>query len=153
MASKGRAPKPDPAPRRLYGVPDPKSGPQAPVPAAEPVKPPAGLSEAALAVWDRLAPDLIAKKVIDPWNVDVFGRLCWLQATSEALRTQIDSEGYVIEGRREGEPVKSKAWPLLRQVHAELIQLESRFGLPPADRSRVAVVPKSEGRGPERLLS
>jgi hypothetical protein len=42
-------------------------------------------------------------------------------------------------GTGAGDPVKSKLWTWLRQVVAELVQLESRFGVYPADRSRVSI--------------
>lgn len=62
----------------------------------------------------------------------------------------------MVPGARGGEPVKHKAWPLLRQVDAELVQLESRFGLLPADRGRINPVEpdaRFDGRDPARLLS
>jgi len=120
------------------------------------VLPPAGMSAAARKVWDRLAPDLIDKGVLDAWSTDAFSRLCWLVAASEALRVQIDAEGYVVPGARNDEPVKHKLWPVLRQVDAELVQLESRFGLLPADRGRVNVEPgttESDLLSVERLLT
>jgi P27 family predicted phage terminase small subunit len=113
------------------------------------------MSAAAREVWDRLAGDLMSKGVLDGWSADSFARYCWLQATSERLRADLDREGYVVAGARGGEPVKSKLWTLLRQVDAELVQLEGRFGLTPADRSRVTIEEDAAatGRDPTRLLS
>ena len=151
VSSKGPAPTPEPL-RRLYGVREPTPPP---VPAQTSVEPPEGLSEAALVVWRRLGPDLIRKQVVDAWNVDAFGRLCWLTATSAEMRAQIDREGFTVVGVRGKEMVKHKLWPTLRQVDQELVQLESRFGLTPADRSRVRVEDgaTSDLLSPERFLS
>lgn len=152
MASKGPAPLPGRL-RALHRLPDRAPGL---VPAQVPVDAPASLSPAARGVWDRLAGDLTAKGVLDAWGVDSFARLCWLTAQSEHLRATIDAEGSVVAGARNGEPVKHKVWPILRQVDAELLQLEGRFGLTPADRSRVSPVASDGPSGvadPARLLS
>lgn len=153
MASTSKPPRP----RRLqalHGLPEARRpGP----PSAGEVAPPADLSGAALAVWHRLAPDLIAKGVLDPWSVDAFARLCWCQATSVELRSAIDAEGWLVPGARSGETVRNKLWMPLRQTNAELTQLESRFGLTPADRGRVDPVdrPSDAARylNAERLLT
>lgn len=152
MPSKGPAPRPA-ALRALHGMPDVSTGPVA---AQVPVEAPAGLSAAARAVWDQLAPDLIGKFVVDAWAADAFGRYCWLRATSAALRASLDAEGYIVAGARDGEPVKNKLWPVLRQIDAELLQLEGRFGLTPADRGRVNPVEADapfDSRDPARLLT
>ncbi len=152
MASKGPAPRP----ARLRALAKLPPAPRGPVAAAVVVKPPGDLSAAALAVWHDAAPDLIRKGVIDAWSADAFGRLCWLRATSSTLRARLDAEGHIVAGRHGGEPVKNPAWSLLRLVDAELVQLESRYGLAPADRSRVSPVAEATGldaRDPARLLS
>jgi len=152
MPSKGRPPRSN-ATKRLLGVAESPTGPVA---ARVEVVPPKSLSPGARGVWDRLAPDLLAKNVLDAWCVDAFGRLCWLVAASESLRAQIDAEGYVVPGARNDEPVKNRLWTLLRQVDVELLALESRFGLTPSERGRVNVEPgnaESDLLSPSRLLS
>lgn len=152
MPSKGRPPRSNAA-KRLLGVAESPTGPVA---ARVEVVPPKSLSPAARRVWDRLAPDLIAKNVLDAWSTDAFGRLCWLVAASESLRGDIDREGALVAGARGGEAVKNVKWTLLRQVDVELLQLESRFGLTPSDRGRVNVEPgnaESDLLSPARLLT
>lgn len=47
-----------------------------PIPGAGRIAPPSPLPDDAQAVWDRLGPDLIAKRVLTTWDVDMFSVFC-----------------------------------------------------------------------------
>ena len=136
MASTGKAPRSN----RLRAVHGQAPRPPVPVPAnlMSGVSVPE-MSPEARAIWDRTAPSLIERGVIDPWSADIYGRLCWLQAKAAQLRKLIDVEGPLAVGAANQEPVRHPAWTPLRQCDTEIARLELRFGLAPADRSRVDV--------------
>lgn len=152
MSSRGPAPTPQSL-RKLYGVPS--SAPAVQPPLVD-VQPPADLVGGARRLWDALAPDLIRQNVVDVWSAGPFARLCWLWSKSAELRAEIDASGTLVQGARNKEPVRNPLWSALRLVDNELLSLESRFGLSPADRSRLHVEPGGPRDGepdPARLLT
>jgi P27 family predicted phage terminase small subunit len=123
-----------------------------PEPAAVPVEPPYPLREEAQIVWDRLAPDLIAKKVLTPWDVDHFVVFCDAVATYRECRAQLDFEGYTAQGSAGG-VIKSPYWQIMRDAASIMSAVGSRYGLTPSDRTRLTMDdPDDKPRGAERLL-
>lgn len=101
-----------------------------PIPAEALVAPPFRLTKTAQVVWNRLAPDLIAKKVLTHWDVDLFAEFC------EAV--------VILRGRRRG--ARRKAEPGAPSPMSEyktaigiVTTIGSRFGLTPADRSKLSI--------------
>jgi P27 family predicted phage terminase small subunit len=137
----------------LHGDRPDRINDRAPVPPTTDVVRPEWLSPAAVAVWDRLAPDLVRTRVLTAWDVDAFARFCWAAATSVALMAEIDRDGPLVPGARGRELVRHRALSVLRQLDAELLAIGGRFGLTPADRDRIRVVAPDDGRNVERLLS
>ena len=63
-----------------------------PTPAAATILPPYALSENSQAVWNRLAPDLIAKNILTAWDVDMFAVFCDAVAIFYDCQEKIGSE-------------------------------------------------------------
>jgi phage terminase small subunit len=75
MATRGRKPAPTNL-KLLHGVKPSRINTAEPVPSEQPIVPPYELEPDAQAVWDRLAPDRIAKGCLTHWDVDAFAALC-----------------------------------------------------------------------------
>ncbi|MCG5220279.1 P27 family phage terminase small subunit [Streptosporangium sp. KLBMP 9127] len=101
-----------------------------PVPAAGDVVPPFELSDLGQAVWDRLAPDRIARGVLTAWDVDAFALFCESVAVTQSK---------VAAAHQPWEPKPGTASPLseLRAAIAMVASLGSRFGWTPADRAKL----------------
>lgn len=139
-----RGPKGKPTELRiLHGDRDDRINHAEPKPAADKaVKPPYTLRRPAAAVWRRLAPDLIAKKVLTPWDVDQFAVFCDAVATYRECRDLLDEEGYTARGSAGG-VVKNPHWQIMRDAASIMTTVGSRFGMTPADRSGI-VAPESD---------
>lgn len=133
MGRRGPAPKPT-ALRALRGdVVD-----RGPVPATGSVECPEKLSDAARAVWQRLAPDLQRSGLLSPLDADAFAQFCDATARHWEACEALDAEGAVVTGARGG-PVRNP-WALTWKDTAEVAaRLGARFGLTPSDRSQVRV--------------
>lgn len=113
-----------------------------PVPAAGEVSPPWELSAEAAEIWERLAPDRIAKGVLTPWDVDAFALFC------EAL---VVARGKGRRARRTQKPGAASPIQEFRAAVSVVSTLGGRFGWTPADRAKLT---QEEGRGgAEDLLS
>jgi P27 family predicted phage terminase small subunit len=125
---------------------------KAPTPTAETVRPPIALSSGAREVWDRLAPDLVEKKVLTAWDADLFVVFCEATARFYECSKHLDAE-LVAEGST-GSPIKSPYWQILRDCEAMMSRVGGRFGLTPADRSALSIRPQGAPElGGERLLN
>lgn len=129
--------------------------------------PPRGLGAGPSRVWRRLAPDLVKKRMLTPWDVDAFSAYCIAVAQYNDIRRAVTKNGTVTTGSQ-GQLVVS---PYFRAQHVALdamMRLGARFGLTPGDRANIAMVadtdlsPSTPGGpdsgpsgplGPERLLS
>lgn len=129
-----------------------------------PVEPPPWLvDDVALAVWDRLAPELEAKGVLTGWDVQAFAEWCAAVATIAEAERHLAEEGHVVEAPvfdRNGVPTGtrtvrnewSRVWKDALEVAA---RRAAKFGLTPSDRAGISVGGVNDGDGldPERLLS
>lgn len=115
-----------------------------PVPAQSDVVPPFDLSDDARAVWDRIAPDRIAKGVLTPWDVDAFAEFC------EALVILRDKRS---SARREAEPGAPSPMSEYKAAIAVASTLGGRFGWTPSDRAKLTTDSADDPKGAERLLS
>lgn len=118
-----------------------------PVPGVGDIVPPTNLSAGSAAVWDRLAPDLIAKGVLTPWDVDSFAILCDAIDRSDTAREHLDAEGAVTEqpvfnrnGEKTGVRVLANPWWKVYKEAADLAaKYGCRFGWTPSDRASLKV--------------
>lgn len=124
-----------------------------PVPTEFDIVPPVELPDAAQAVWDRLAPDLIDKRVLTAWDVDAFAEFCRTVATYNRAAAEVEELPLTAKGAAGGVTVQ----PAFRVMQAAAQMMRStgqRFGLTPGDRAALKVS-SNEGpaAGSERLLS
>jgi P27 family predicted phage terminase small subunit len=108
---------------------------------------PAWLSEEALEVWNRLAPDLIAKKVLTSWDIDSFADLCSAVVINRKAWQDINENGTTITTVARELPngviifatSKNPAWQVARESTAMIVTLGGRFGLNPSDRQNLSI--------------
>jgi P27 family predicted phage terminase small subunit len=122
-----------------------------PIPPAGAVVPPAGLPHPALAIWDRLAPDLIAKRVLTCWDVDQFANGCRIQAVLNEALTAAESEPLLTPGSNNN-MVLNPAVRAVTSLQASLTAVWSRFGLTPADRAQLKVDDGGQSSGAEAYV-
>lgn len=122
-----------------------------PVPSGE-VVPPEGLSDGALAVWRRLAPDLERKGVLTAWDVDEFAVVCDAVARHRRAAEILDEESEVGQNRF-GERVVRPWFRVWAETAGVLAKFGGRFGLSPSDRASLAVADDEPGGDKEDLLS
>jgi P27 family predicted phage terminase small subunit len=124
-----------------------------PKPAELAIEPTAELPGDAAEVWSRLAPDLIAKKVLTAWDAEAFTQYCLAVAASRAAWRAMQADGFVVAGQRGGQ-VKSPHWQLWRDSLDAMIRFGGRFGLTPSDRAALSIGGDRDGdQGAARLLS
>jgi phage terminase small subunit len=98
-----------------------------PVPAAPATAdPPAGLPDAALLIWQALAPELVRLGVLTVVDRDEFALGCRLRALGMAALEQSDENWHAL----------GHALQMLRQSSS----IFARFGIGASDRSRISVV-------------
>jgi P27 family predicted phage terminase small subunit len=126
---------------------------------------PAWLSEAALAVWGRLAPDLVRRGVLTPWDVDAFANFCALVEVNRAALVDLDANGATVttidrtlaDGTTVYRLQRNPSWQVARESAQLLVSIGGRFGLSPSDRAQLHVEPtgaaESDLLSPSRLLS
>lgn len=139
---RGRKPQPA-AVRAVKAAVRSRRKPEAPV--AEPaialgdVVPPAKLGELGVQVWNALAPQLVASKLLTALDVPAFSRYCRLTARFEQAARIIDEDGLTYESvSAHGTLKRHHPAALLEMRYSrELSNLEASFGLNPGDRQRI----------------
>jgi P27 family predicted phage terminase small subunit len=161
MGKRGPAGKPTNL-RLLHG--DQKKDPQRvnrnePIPDASDIKPPTWLSKQARRVWRKLAPDLIAKKVLTGWDVEAFASYCDAVVRRAEAAKKVEEEGQVVElpvfnknGDLTGYRVARNPW-LMAHKDADLQAQRwgARFGLTPSERQDIKL--PAPGGGGDDLLT
>lgn len=134
-----------------------------PVPGQGDVKPPTWLvelanisqpagGETALDVWNRLAPDLVDKGVLTPWDVDAFAVWCDAVVRHREAVAEITQHGVMVIGQK-GERVKNPAVQIARDYADTMTRIGARFGLTPSDRADLKIERGEQHGGAERFLS
>jgi P27 family predicted phage terminase small subunit len=150
-----RGPKPAPNHLKLVqGVKESRLNRDEPIPSQiASIVAPDSISEGAAKVWDRLAPDMIDKKMLTEWDVDTFVVFCEAVATYHDCRQMMGHE-YTAAGAAGG-VIKSPYWQIMRDCSAIMAQYSSRFGMTPGDRASLkANMDEAAGpaSGAERIL-
>lgn len=138
-----RGPKPEPASvkiakgnsgRRPIGA-----DPAPEVDASNEVVPPSWLKGEGLDVWNRLAPRLVALKLLSPTDVETFGRYCRNFARWLKMQKTLDAEGETYESESAHGKLKRAhpAFLIADRLDRKLESVEDRFGLNPAERQRI----------------
>jgi len=146
MGSRGPAPKPTSL-RLLHGDHPERVNKAEPVPDEGSVEPPGWLveldrqaeagTETALDVWHRLAPDLIRKRVLTPWDVEAFAVFCDAVVGHRRAAAQVAEQGLTVQGARG--VVKNPALTALKDYAELVVRYGARFGLTPSDRSQLSL--------------
>lgn len=162
MGARGPAPKPTEL-RVLHGDRKDRINTSEPKPADGEVRCPTHLTDGARAVWERLAPDLIAKKVLTPWDVDDFATFCDAADRFRQAQQGLDAGGMVVDepivSKSSGEVVgyrqaTSKWWQVWKGSSEVMLRYGARFGLSPSDRSQLSIKgDRDDAKGAARLLS
>lgn len=103
-------------------------------------------------VWEQLAPDLIRQGVLTAWDAEAFAMACDQVRIYREARAQVELEGMTAEGAKGGQ-VKHPLLQVQRDALASFATLAGRFGLTPADRSKLSIGGDDDAKGAERLLS
>lgn len=102
--------------------------------------PPVELPADAQAVWNRLAPDLIARRVLTAWDVDMFSVYCRVVALFNRAADQAANAPFEVPGSHGG-TVLNPIFRALTLLAAEMRSLGAQFGLTPADRAQLKLEP------------
>jgi len=97
MGGRGFAPKSNHL-KILESVREDRINRDEPIPSELPAVPAVELTADAQAVWDRLAPDMIAKCVLTSWDVDLFAAFCRTVAIYNRAATEVEKSGLSVEG-------------------------------------------------------
>jgi P27 family predicted phage terminase small subunit len=130
-----------------------------PLPAEGTVIPPEGMTPEARIIWDELAPDLIDKGCLTPWDVYAFEVFCESTAhyrqCRDLLHTYNSGVGKFIDRGGGGGVIKSVYHQMMRDHAETMAKFGSRFGFTPADRTDLKMDQTDTGPklGAERLLS
>lgn len=137
MGKRGPTPRPTHL-RALEGVEESRLNRDEPSPGEGVIVPPVKLAKDAQAIWNRLAPDLIDKKVLTCWDVDEFANGCRIQALLNDALTEAEGVPLVSPGSNEN-LVMNPAIRVVTTLEAALRSIWSRFGLTPGDRAQLKV--------------
>lgn len=159
----GRTPKPT-ALKLLHG--DDKKDPgrinrREPKPPRAPNDPPAWLSVAAREVWDQYAPGLVLTGVLTVADIETFASWCDAVIRRRVAAGHITDEGAVIEvpvldksGEFVGTRLVKSPWTLaLKEADAQVLHWGARFGMTPADRSKIVVGGADRGSATDDLFA
>lgn len=146
MGKRGIAPAPT-ALKVLHGVKPSRINQAEPKPDAGDVQPPRELDPRAQAIWDRLAPDMIRKGVLTPWDVDSFATFCSMVVVNQDAVADVEEHGTncttVVREMSDGTVIydlrKNPAWQVARESATLIVTLGGRFGLNPSDRSQLSM--------------
>lgn len=118
-----------------------------PQPRAAAPLPPAQLVGEALAEWGRIVPELDRLGLLTVVDRAYLVAYCEAWATFDAARQAIAEYGPLVAGR-DGGMVKNPAAQIMKDAADMMLKFGSRFGLSPADRTRLHV-PVEADEGPD----
>ena len=137
MAGKGFAPRPSHL-KALEGCREDRLNRDEPIPQESAVVPPVQLSPDAKTVWDRLAPDMISKRILTCWDVDLFAAFCNATALYHRAVAEMAGQPLEVTGSR-NQPALHPAFRVMEKAEAMMRATGQRFGLTPGDRAQLRV--------------
>lgn len=146
----GRKPRPNHL-KALEGSRESRINREEPIPQEGVIVPPVELEPAAREIWDRLAPDLIARRVLTAWDVDGFSAYCRAVALFNRNAAVVEAEGASTDRPYKGS-VASPAFRAMVAAEKMMTSIGSRFGLSPADRARIQVDRSGPKSGAEAYI-
>ena len=96
------------------------------------------LTQEEQAVWDRYAPDLVARGYLDQVNAGLLSVLCTLEARYDALSEVVRREGFFFTTPR-GKLRERPEAMMQRRMVSGLMSLWTAFGLMPRARRRLGL--------------
>jgi len=124
----------------------------APVPSEREVLPPAGMSPAALAVWDDIVPELVRMGVVAAIHAPALRVLCDAVAIHATASRNVTRRGVIVSGEKKSS-VKNPALQVMRDQAAVIKSFATEFGLTPLALQQLRSSKGSTNVGAERLLS
>ena len=153
MGKRGVAPTPT-ALRLLKGDRADRINTAEPQPSEDAIEPPDYLDAEQLAVWERLAPDLIRQGVLSPWDVDAFAAFCVAVVLHRRAVEYVNRTSVLLKGRHDADPVvKHPAMQVIRDQAAVIRGFGQEFGLTPSARSQLTSPVQQREHSSDRLLS
>jgi P27 family predicted phage terminase small subunit len=104
------------------------------------------LTRRARIVWNRLAPNLIATKVLTRTDVDLFAGFCEAVVMARTASADISRRGILVKGA-EQQLVKNPAVQIHRDAMTTLTSIGPQFGIGAANRSKIATEPEAKTHG------
>ncbi|RQU96647.1 phage terminase small subunit P27 family [Burkholderia cenocepacia] len=109
------------------------------------IEPPEWLDDAAVDMWERVAPLLCKQKILqftDLHNVEIF---CAAYGNWRRAQEQLAKEGPVVMGAQGG-PVKNPAATVVKEAAGQMATFGAMLGLDPSSRQRL-IGPKKKNSG------
>jgi P27 family predicted phage terminase small subunit len=153
-----RGPKPAPTHLKLLkGTQESRVNRDEPIPTKGEVIVPPGMTDAARAVWDELAQDLMDKGCLTPWDVYAFEAFCEAVAQYRECRRLLNSAksttGKYTERGAAGGVIKSPYHQMMRDCVETMSKIGGRFGFTPGDRANLTIGGEDKKEhGAERIL-
>jgi P27 family predicted phage terminase small subunit len=100
---------------------------------------PSWLVKDGLAIWNKLAPRLVAMKLLTEADAPAFARYCKHYARWLKLQRRLDKDGDIYEIVTASGTVRraDPAFTMADRLDRMMLALEDRFGLNPAERQRI----------------
>ena len=113
------------------------------------LKAPAWLKGEALAIWNKRAPMLRQARLLQVADELAFARYCRNFALWLELRKTLDAEGYTYESDSNHGKLRraDPGFLIADRVERQLLAVEDRFGLNPAERQRI-FLQRASGKAP-----
>jgi P27 family predicted phage terminase small subunit len=151
MGKRGPAAKPT-ALRILHGDRADRINTDEPAPPEQEITCPEWASDNARAIWERMAPGLIERKVLTVWDSDAFLLLCEALARYKAATQLVNGSALLVQGG--SGLMKNPALQVQAEAERTFLQVAARFGLTPSDRQAIKVeVADGDHDRASRLLS
>jgi P27 family predicted phage terminase small subunit len=101
--------------------------------------PPKWLKKEGLRIWMRLAPPLRDRKLLTQADGETFARYCRNFARWLKMQAEVDKDGEAYESESQWGKLKrvNPAFLISDRLERQLLAIEDRFGLNPAERQRI----------------
>lgn len=103
------------------------------------LQPPKWLKKEGLRIWQRLAPPLRDRRLLTQADAETFARYCRNFARWLKMQAELDKAGETYESESAHGKLKrvNPAFLIADRVERQLLAIEDRFGLNPAERQRI----------------
>ncbi|MDF1606965.1 phage terminase small subunit P27 family [Hoeflea sp. YIM 152468] len=115
---------------------------------------PTWLKGPGLKIWKKIAPRLVALKLLTQTDADTFARYCRNYARWLSMQTRLDDMGEIYEIETASGTVRraDPAYMIADRLERQLVSAESVFGLNPAERQRIFAARAAKTPGADDLF-